>query len=151
MTRLDIETAVVAGLSLILPLYFLMKWEALYSGTGSFPNTQDITNFALIILSYLAVAILLQGFRKYAPNYSIPSWIFISVLGSFLFVFIYGAMNLTLAQLFLGKWRTILYIFIVFSIYTLPFTALVHYSGAITEKIKRWHYPSGSNHKIFKL
>ena len=143
MIRTNIESALVAGLSLIFPLFFLMKWEAEYYGTGSFPDSKDIFNLSLIQTSYLASAFSIWLFRKHYLARKIPNWILVSIIGSLFLAVAYGVSQVVFGKLILSRsLEAAFYIFLIFSVYTLPFTALAHYSGALITSIKRWNHGS---------
>ncbi|HYX71213.1 MAG TPA: hypothetical protein VE732_00460, partial [Nitrososphaera sp.] len=121
MIRTNIESALAAGLSLIFPLFFLMRWEAKYYGTGSFPDSKDIFNLSLIQISYLAAAFLIWLFRRHYLVRKIPVWILVPIIGSLFFSFAYGASQVTFSKLILSRSLVAaFYIFLILSIYTLP-------------------------------
>jgi hypothetical protein len=140
-TRVDLACAVVAGVSLPAAFFGFLRISVLAR-----INPPSLTRIATTILfcvaCYLTAALLVIWVKSLRRI--VPSWMLIAILGSTVLVISGGIwsrpeiLQFPLSELS-EKLRDAVGVIIGVSIFTLPFTAAVHYSDAIVRTIGKWH------------
>jgi hypothetical protein len=140
--RSQIEIAVAAALALNLPLY----WAFTIRGFSGRPNPLTLREIGILLLvlgCYLAVPYLVRSFRQQRPLRAVPTWLWVSVLGATLIVLADYSIGISYGiergERFAREWFAL-------TVFTLPVTALVYYSRAIIDLIKKWH--RGRSHHL---
>jgi O-antigen ligase len=142
MKRVDLEVAGAAGLAVVLPLYKIFTLP----GTCDSPNPLTLGKAAvmlLIVASYLSVPLLfglLLGTR--ATRFV---WLWTPVLGSLLSAVVFYCLAYRSEDWGLELSAKV---WLALSVWTLPFAAIVYYSGMIIRKIRRWHEGPTENPSI---
>jgi peptidoglycan biosynthesis protein MviN/MurJ (putative lipid II flippase) len=131
MKRIGIEVAVASGLGVVFPLYKMLTLPEICES----PKLTHGESVALLaaLASYLSVPLLFGLLRGQRGMRFV--WLWTPVMGSMLTaVALYCLVVVKdwgLAQ-FAMVWLAL-------CVWTLPFAALVHYSGMIVRGIRRWH------------
>jgi peptidoglycan biosynthesis protein MviN/MurJ (putative lipid II flippase) len=132
MKRVDLEVAVAAGLAVVLPLYKIFTLP----GTCDSPNPLTLGGAAallLILASYLSIPLLVGLLRGQRAACFV--WFWTAVLGSLL-----SAVVLYCLAPSSKDWGLELSakVWLALCVWTLPFAAIVYYSGMIIRGIRRW-------------
>ena len=140
MKRVDLEVAAAAGLGVAFPLY---KTFTIPESDGS-PNPLTPGEAAALLValsSYLSVPLLLRLLRR--RWVARPMWLWTSVVGSLLIAATLYFPGARPAEWSLGLSAKV---WLGLCVWTLPFAAVVYYSGMIVGAIRRWH--DGSKHNL---
>ena len=129
MKRVDLEVAVAAGLAVVLPLYKIFTLP----GTCDSPNPLTLGGAAallLILASYLSIPLLFELLRGQRVARFV--WLWTPVLGSLL-----SAVVLYCLAPRSKEWGLELSaeVWLALCVWTLPFAAIVYYSGVIIRGI----------------
>jgi hypothetical protein len=136
----NVEYAIAAAVSTVLPLYFVIKGLAGQDEARYFPNRNDLFFLALFPVAYLLAALIIWLCRNTLPGRKIPHWLALPFIGSFLFVFmqfiyvtavIHGTSFITRQRLFAASLLAL-----ALSAYTTIFTSLVHYLPSFIAALK---------------
>jgi glucan phosphoethanolaminetransferase (alkaline phosphatase superfamily) len=140
--RVIVGCSLAAGLSIPVAWFGFLRISVMWRINT--PSWAFILTFALVCVScYMAAALLLilaKAHRKFAL-----SWLFVVALGSFIlavFADVWGnpeIWRLSTYDLISVPLRDALERTVWLSLFTLPFAALVKYSGGIVRAVKRWH------------
>jgi peptidoglycan biosynthesis protein MviN/MurJ (putative lipid II flippase) len=144
MKRVDIEVAVAAGLAVLLPLYKIFTLP----GTCDSPNPLTLGGAAallLILASYLSIPLLFGLLRGQRVARFV--WVWTPVLGSLL-----SAVVLYCLAPRSKDWGLELSakVWLALCVWTLPFAAIVYYSGMIIRGIRRWREGPKENLSILR-
>lgn len=85
--RSNLLMALAAALSVAVPYYFPLKWEA-SDYQRYFPDKQDILLLAVFPFAYLCAAVFLWLLRRTFVVNTIPRWLAVSSFGSVLLILI---------------------------------------------------------------
>jgi hypothetical protein len=132
MKRVDLEIAVAAALAVVFPLYKILTLPELCESSKL--TLGEAIALLVTLASYLSVPLLfglLRGLRV-----SRFGWLWTPVLGS---------LPVALA-LYCLRDRSIDWgleraakVWLILCVWTLPFAAVVYYSGMIVRGVRRWH------------
>lgn len=142
--RSEIEIAIAAALTVNLPLY----WTFTRRGSEGRPNPLTFGEVGVLLLvlgCYLAVPYLAGSLRKQRVLRAVPIWFWVSVLGAALIVIADYSIGITYG---IRHGEKVAKEWFVLSVFTLPTTALVYYSGAIIDLVKKWHLGQRDNLSI---
>ena len=147
--RVVVGCALAAGLSIPVTWFGLLRISMLWRLNT--PSWAYMLTAALVCVScYMAVALLLilaKAHRKLAYD-----WLVVVILGSFILVIIAGVWRkpeiwrLPAYDLISVHLRDALEKTQWLSLFTLPFAALVKYSGSMVRAVSRWH--NGRHHSL---
>jgi len=134
--RSHIEIAMAAALSVNVPLYWIFTRRN--SDGGPNPLTLgEVGVFALVFGCYLASPFIVGVFRERRIVQAVPVWLWISIAGATLIV---------IADYSIGiRYRVSIRLdrvameWLVLSVFTMPATALIYYSRALVDVVRRWH------------
>ncbi len=133
MKRVDLEVAVAAGLAVVFPLYKIFTLPEVCDS----PNPLTLGGAAallLILASYLSVPLLFGLLRGQRGARFV--WLWTAVLGSLLSavaLYCLGARSIDWGLERFAK------VWLALCVWTLPFAAVVYYSGMIIRGIRRGH------------
>jgi hypothetical protein len=131
MKRVDLEVAVAAGLSVVFPLYHIFTLPEICESPHL--TLGEAVSLALAVASYLSVP-LLCGLRRGRRDARFM-WLWTAVLGSLpVAVVIYVLWSRSIDW---GLARFAL-VWLALCVWTLPFAAVVYYSGMMMRGIRRW-------------
>jgi hypothetical protein len=144
MKRVDLEVAVAAGLGVVFPFYEIFT---LPESDGS-PNPLKIGDAVALLIalaSYLIVPLVLQLVRGGRAVRLV--WLWIPVFGSMLIA----------VALYCGVGHSAIWgleasakAWLALCLWTLPFTAVVYYSGMLIRALRRWHEGPKDNLSIMR-
>jgi peptidoglycan biosynthesis protein MviN/MurJ (putative lipid II flippase) len=129
MKRVDLEVAVAAGLAVVLPLYKIFTLP----GTCDSPNPLTLGGAAAllaVLASYLSVPLLFGLLRGQRGNRFV--WLWTPVLGS---LFSAVALYCLVARSIDWGLELSAKMWLALCVWTLPFAAIVYYSGMIIRGI----------------
>lgn len=144
MKRVDLEVAVAAGLGVVFPLY---KIFTLPESDGS-PNPLTLGEAVALLValaSYLVVPFLLRLFGGRRAARFI--WLWIPVLGSLLIALILYSLGVRSADWGLEQSAKV---WLGLCLWTVPFAAVVYYSGMLVRAVRRWHEGPKENLSILR-
>ena len=133
--RSQIEIAVAAALCVDLPLYWIFTMR---DSMGR-PNPLTLKEVGVLLLvsgCYLAVPYVVGSFSKRRALPAVPIWFWVSALGAAFIVF---ADYSTGIRYGLKTGEGVAKNWFVLTFFTLPATALVYYSRALIDLVKKWH------------
>ena len=134
--------ALAAGLSIPVAWFGILRISVMWRINT--PSWAYILEFALICVTcYLAAALLLIGAKFHTK--AVLGWILVAVLGSFILASFSDVWrnseiwHRSVYDLIFVHLRDALERTIWLSIFTLPFAAVVNYSGSLVRAVRRWH------------
>jgi peptidoglycan biosynthesis protein MviN/MurJ (putative lipid II flippase) len=132
MKRVDLEVAVAAGLCVVFPLYKIFTLPEICD-SPKLTQSEAVT-LLVVLASYLSVPLLFGLLRGQRVARFV--WLWTAVLGSLLSaiaLYCLGSRSIDWGlELFAKVWLAL-------CVWTLPFAAVVYYSGMIIRGIRRWH------------
>jgi hypothetical protein len=132
MKRVDIAVSAAAGLVVVFPLYQIFLLPEICESPALTPGEAIATLAALA--SYLSVPLLLGLLR--CRRFARYVWLWTPVLGSLLCAAALFLLALRSEARGLGRFAMV---WLALCVWTLPFAAVVNYSGMIVRGIRRWH------------
>ena len=161
-TRVDMVSAAAAGGGLSATCLILLKAATclilLKASTLGRVNPLDFSDVASLILiammPYLVAGLVIHWLWIKPLRRLIPSWVMIALLGSLFIVLSAGVLSFytkavawsdpatmyeTLEAFITDKAKDGLGVFVALSLFTLPITAAVYYTGSIVRVMRRWH------------
>ena len=132
MKRVDIAVSAAAGLVVVFPPYQIFLLPEICE-SPALTHGEAVATLAALA-SYLSVPVLFELFR--GRRFARYVWLWTPVLGSLL-----CAAALSLLALRPETWGFgwFAFVWLVLCVWTLPFAAVVNYSGMIVRRVRRWH------------
>ncbi|HEY0099507.1 MAG TPA: hypothetical protein VGB76_11210 [Pyrinomonadaceae bacterium] len=144
--RSQIEIAIAAALSVDLPLYWMFtRRDSL--GRPNPLTSGEAAVLLLVLACYLSVPYMVGSFRRRRVLRAVPLWFWVSVLGAALILTADYSIGIRYG---LSTWEGVGKDWFALTVFTLPVTALVYYSGAIVGLIKEWHFDRRDNLRIVR-
>ncbi|MET0649768.1 MAG: hypothetical protein ABW208_24415 [Pyrinomonadaceae bacterium] len=132
MKRVDIAVSAAAGFAVVFPLYQIFLLPEMCE-SPTLTHGEAVATLAALA-SYLSVPVLLGLLRgRRLARYV---WLLTPVLGSLLCAAALFSLVLRSEALGLGRFALV---WLALCVWTLPFAAVVNYSGMIVRGIRRWH------------
>ena len=131
MKRVDIAVSTAAGLAVVVPLYQIFLLPEMCESPTLTPGEAVATLAALA--SYLSVPVLSGLLRGRRPARYV--WLWTPVMGSMLCADALFLLALRPEARGLGRYAMV---WLALCVWTLPFAAVVNYSGMIVRGIRRW-------------
>ena len=141
MKRVDIAVSAAAGLAVVVPLYQMFLLPEMCESPALTRGEAFATPAAFA--SYLSVPWLL-GLLRGRPS-ARHVWLWTPVLGSLLCAAVLYLLALRPEALGLGRFAMV---WLALCVWTLPFAALINYSGMFVRGIRRWHEGADENLSI---
>ena len=142
MKRVDIEVAFAAGLAVVFPLYKILTLPEICES----PDLIHREAAALLaaLASYMSVPLLFGLLRGQRGARFV--WLWTPVLGSLL------CAATLYCLVVLKDWGLAQFamVWLALCVWTLPFSAIVYYSGMIIRGIRRWHEGPKENLSIWR-
>jgi hypothetical protein len=142
MKRVDLEVAVAAGLSVVFPLYKILTLPDSCGSTNPLTLGEAVA-LLFVLASYLSVPLLFGLLR--GQRVARFMWLWTPVLGSLLSAVILCCLGSRSIDWGLERAAKV---WLVLCVWTLPFAAVVYYSGRIIRGIRRWHVGPKENLSI---
>jgi hypothetical protein len=147
-TRVEIECAVAAVLSVTLPLYVILTGRMFALGKDPYPLTlKDVWFLFICFASYASAPFLYRRIVGRRFRRVIPSWIFIALSGSLSFILI---ASLSGASFPFSGWEDMPIEFVYLAVYTMFVTGTVYYSGAGFRQLRGWYLGERENLSILR-
>jgi hypothetical protein len=134
MKRVDIAVSAAAGLVVVFPLYQIFFLPEICD-SPTLTHGEAVVMLAALA-SYLSVPLLLGLLR--GRRFARHVWLWTPVLGSLLCGATLFVLALRSEARGLGRFAMV---WLALCVWTLPFAAVVNYSGMIVRGIRRWHKP----------
>jgi hypothetical protein len=144
MKRVDLEVAVAAGLVVAFPLYKILTLPD-FCGSPNHLTPGGAVALLFAIASYLVSPFLLGLFAGRRAVRFI--WLWIPVLGSLLIATVLYSLGVRSADWGLGQSAKA---WLGLSLWTIPFAAVVYYSGVLVRAARRWYEGPKENLSILR-
>jgi peptidoglycan biosynthesis protein MviN/MurJ (putative lipid II flippase) len=130
MKRLELEVAAAAGLAVVFPLYMIFTLPEICESPKLTPG--EAATLLTALASYLSAPLLFGLLR--GPRTARFVWLWTPVLGSLLCTLALYCLVIRPTAWGLGQFAVV---WLALCVWTLPFAAIVHYSGMLIRGIRR--------------